>query len=110
MVFKFRAVNRDIFEAIREGKKKIETRARTEKFVTIRSGDMVTCICGEDSFEKRIKAVKSFKTIAEMLKEYAVREINPRVQSTRELEEMYDSFPGYSEKIQQYGLIAFELE
>ncbi|MBI5913245.1 hypothetical protein HY839_02260 [Candidatus Azambacteria bacterium] len=41
---KFRAKNRDIFEAIRDGRKKVETRAATEKFRDIKSGDTVTLV------------------------------------------------------------------
>lgn len=51
---KFRAVNRDIFEAIRTGAKKVETRAATEKFRDIRKGDAVALVCGGNRMEKRV--------------------------------------------------------
>jgi len=38
---RFRQVNKDIFEAIKSGEKKIETRAATEKFRGVSAGDIV---------------------------------------------------------------------
>jgi ASC-1-like (ASCH) protein len=104
-----RDINKDIFEAIRDGKKKVETRAATPKYSDIKSGDRVDFVCGNESFVKQIKKVETFKTISEMLDKYEVEEINPKIRSEKELEDMYYSFPNYKEKIEKYGLIAFEL-
>lgn len=57
IVFKFRQENRDIFEAIKSGTKKIETRAATAKYKDINVGDIVKFSCGSDSFEKRAAKV-----------------------------------------------------
>lgn len=105
----FSEINRDIFEAVRDGRKKIETRAATPKFVGIKTGDNIELICGKDSFVKQVKKAEIFKTIPQMLNKYKVEEINPQVKLIKELEEMYLSFPDYEEKIKKYGLIAFEL-
>ncbi len=109
-VLRFRAVNRDIFEAIKEGKKKIETRAATIKFRNIRPGDTVILICGTERFEKIVRSAHIYKTIRALLRKYKPGEINPRVSAESELIDTYYSFPGYREKIKRFGLIALELE
>lgn len=106
---KFREVNRDIFEAIRSGRKKVETRAATDKYRLIKPGDKVVFICGKDKFEKAVRRAEVFKTISGLLKKYKVKQINPKLKSEKELREMYFSFPNYKEKIKKYGLIALEL-
>lgn len=109
IILRFRAVNRDIFEAIRVGKKKIETRAGSPRYFNIEAGDTLVFICGKDRFEKRAKKVKKFKDIKSLLKAYKPQDINPKTRNLEESEKMYYSFPGYKEKIKKYGLIAIEL-
>ena len=107
---KFREENRDIFEAIRAGIKKVETRAATEKFRDIQSGDEVMLICEEDAFTKTVKRAEIFSSISALLKKYKPEDINPRRRTAKELRDMYHSFPDYEEKIEKHGLIALELE
>lgn len=106
---RFRTVDKDIFEAIKNGRKNVETRAATARYKNIKKGDALTLVCGKDKFQKIIKTVKTFKTIRALLKKYKPSEINPNLKSAKELEEMYNSFPGYREKIKKSGLIALEL-
>ncbi len=105
----FYEVNRDIFEAICDGRKKIETRAAAQKFLDIKEGDIIELVCGKDTIIKQVKKVESFKTISDLLKKYKVQEINPVLKTSKELEEMYYSFPNYKEKIEKFGIIVFEL-
>lgn len=107
---KFRAVNRDIFEAIRDGRKKIETRACDEKFRDITRGDAVTLMCEDDAFTKTVKSTEVFTTIEALLEKYAPQDINPACTTEEDICAMYYSFPGYKEKIEEHGLIALELE
>lgn len=107
---KFRAVNRDIFEAIRDGRKKVETRARDEKFQDITRGDAVTLMCEDDIFTKTVKSAEVFATIEALLEKYAPQDINPACATAGDIRAMYYSFPGYKEKIEEHGLIALELE
>lgn len=105
----FRQENIDIFESIKNGRKKIETRAATPKFIDIKVGDDIECICGKDTFVKKVKEVEIFKSIPDLLERYEVGDINPFLKTAEELKDMYYSFPDYKEKIDKYGLIAFEL-
>lgn len=85
-----RVENKDIFEAIKTGKKKIETRAGTDKYIKIQVDDKLKFVCGKETFERSVTKIKLFKTISAILKVY--------------------SFPNYREKIKKHGLIAFELK
>lgn len=107
---RFRAVNKDIFEAILNGTKKIETRAATTKFRNLKAGDIVLLVCGRDKAEKKIKNVQIFKTIKELVDVYKVSVINPDLETQEQLTKMYYSFPNYKEKINKYGLTAMEFE
>lgn len=95
---------------IRDGKKKIETRAGGPKYKDIKEGDIVVFDCGDEKLTKRVIRVRRFRTKKEMLKAYTVNQIDPMVSAAEELMKMYDSFPGYKERIKKYGLIAFELK
>lgn len=106
---RFRQVNEPIFEAIRSGKKKVETRAATMKYRNIKTGDTLVFVCGKKRFEKTIKRATIFKTIPAMLRVYRVSDIIPELSTAKELRDVYFSFPGYREKIKENGLIAFEL-
>lgn len=106
---RFRAVNRNIFEAIRKGKKKVETRAATARYRNSKAGDTLRFVCGKDSFEKKAKKVQIFKSIPSLLQKYRANEINPFVDSQAELQKMYYSYQNYREKIKQFGIIAIEL-
>lgn len=106
---RFRAVDRDIFEAIRDGEKKVETRAATTRYRDIKAGDILRFVCGKDSFEKKAKKAQLLKSIPSLLQKYCANEINPFVNSQAELQKMYYSYPNYREKIKKFGIIAIEL-
>lgn len=109
-LLRFRATNQDIFEAIKSGKKKVETRAATARYNKIRVGDAVVLMCGKNKFEKTIKRAIIFKTINLMLCKYKVKDIMPNLSSAKELERAYFSYPNYRKKIKKFGLIALELK
>jgi ASC-1-like (ASCH) protein len=109
ITLRFRSVNKKIFDAIRAGKKKVETRAATVRYRKIKKGDTLIFSCGKLRFEKKVKNAKVYKNIPALLKKYSFKTINPFVKSASELEKMYYSFPGYREKIKKFGIIALEL-
>ncbi len=106
----FAKENKDIFQAIKSGKKKVETRAFSPKYKKIEKGMTVTVTCDGESFDKMIGKVEVFKSVEALLQKYNPEDINPRLHTQEEVFAMYDSFTGYTEKIQQFGLIAFALE
>lgn len=110
IILKFRAANLDIFDAIVSGKKKIETRAGTERYRQIKIGDTVVLKCGVKTAEKKVSKVELFSSITAILKKYKPETINPNTHNAKEARDTWNSFPGYREKIKKYGLIAMSLE
>ena len=110
IILRFKTINLDIFEAIKDRKKKVETRAATERYRNIKVGDTIKLVCGKKSFEMKVKKVKIFKTITAILKKYKPEIINPKTHTVKEARAMWYGFPRYKEKIRKYGLIALELE
>ena len=108
-ILRFRAVNRDIFDAIKTGRKKVETRASTKRYQNIAAKDKIKFVCGRSKFERVVKEVKFFKNISSLLEDYSVGQINPHVKNEAELRKMFFSFPAYREKIEKYGLVTFEM-
>ncbi|MBU2036721.1 hypothetical protein KJ866_00725 [Patescibacteria group bacterium] len=106
---RFRAADREIFEAIKKGKKKVETRAATERYRKIKKGDKVCLVCGHEKFTKQVVAARVFPTITALLKKYWPNQINPKIKTEAELKKMVYGFPDYREKIKKYGLIAWKL-
>ncbi len=109
MILRFRKTNRDIFEAIRNGNKNIETRAGSPKYLNVKAGDTLVFVCGKERFDKKVKKIRKFKSVGALHKVYKPQEINPKAKTVAESEAIYYSFPGYREKIKKYGLIALEL-
>jgi ASC-1-like (ASCH) protein len=107
---RFRTVNSDIYEAIIDGTKKVETRAATSKYRAIAPGDTVTLVCGSRRSKKTVAKVSLFDSVEALVKQYDPEEINPSISTFEELAAMYESFPGYREKIKKCGLVAFEFE
>lgn len=102
--------DKDIFDAIADGSKKVETRANTVKYKNIKVGDNIIFSCGTKTIQKTVSKVSIFPTLDALLKKYKPNEINPRLSSKEEIVKMYNSFPGYTEKIKSSGIIAFDLE
>lgn len=107
-ILKFRQTNRGIFRDLKNGIKKVETRAATSKYQKMRRGDVVIFTCGSVPVERKIKKITLFKSIAALVKYYPVDLILPGA-SVEELRKVYSSFPGYKEKIKKFGIIAFEI-
>lgn len=109
ITIKIRTVDRYIFAAISTGQKKIETRAATPKYQKISVGDTLTFACGKDRLSKRVVSVERFRTIGAILKKYKPAGINPKTKTAKEARDMWLSFPGYREKIKEFGLLAWRL-
>ncbi|OHA50494.1 MAG: hypothetical protein A3A97_01245 [Candidatus Terrybacteria bacterium RIFCSPLOWO2_01_FULL_40_23] len=109
-ILKFRLVNKDIFEAIVRGKKKIETRAATEKYRKIKVGDTVILKCGKKNLTKKVLRVEHFRSISAILKKYNPERLNPKVHTAQEAHDIWYGFPRYKEKIKKHGLIAMHLK
>lgn len=107
---RFAADNRETWGFIKSGKKKVETRAGTVKYMKVQKGDTLILCCVKDHLEKRVKNVTHVKTISGLLKKYNPGIINPGAKTLKDMEAMYFSYPGYKEKIKEFGILAFEFE
>ncbi len=109
-VLKIRRADKVFFEAIKKGRKTIDTRASTDKHRRIEEGDVLVFVCGNDKLEKKVEKVEYYKTIEEMTKAIDFKKIMPFVDSIEEMKKVYFSFPGYREKIDKLGLVVFRLK
>ena len=107
---RFREQDKDMFEAIRNGRKIIETRAASPKYQGIRAGDQLILVCGKEKFEKNVGRVDHFKTIEDLFNKIELSKVMPNVSSVADATKAYYAYPGYKEKINQYGLLAFYLK
>ncbi|OGZ04200.1 MAG: hypothetical protein A2648_01300 [Candidatus Lloydbacteria bacterium RIFCSPHIGHO2_01_FULL_41_20] len=108
-VLRFRAVDKNIFDAIKSGKKKIETRAATVKYKDIKTGDVFVFVCGKSRFERKVKKVFHSKTVEGLLKKYKIKDIRPDIKTKEKFVKSYEAFAGYSQKIRRFGIMAFEV-
>jgi ASC-1-like (ASCH) protein len=107
---RFRAVDKINFDEVRSGDKSIETRAGTIKYQSIEVGDTLTFVCDGDRFIKKITRKFYWVNIDAMVNEIDFKRVMPSVDSVDEMKKVYASYPNYEEKIQENGLLGFELE
>jgi ASC-1-like (ASCH) protein len=106
---KFRAVDKVNFENVRSGIKSIETRAATVRYQPIEVGDELVFSCDGDSFSKKVAKKYHWPSIDAMVKEIDFKKVMPKVDSVEEMRKRYASYPDYEQKIEEFGLLGFEL-
>lgn len=106
-IIKFRAVDKVNFDTIVDGRKTVETRAATVRYQNYAAGDILLIKCGADEVQKPIKKIATFPGIEALVSEVGLKNVMPLCNSPEEAEKIWYSFPGYKEKIQKHGLIAF---
>lgn len=106
---RFRAVDKDNFDEVRNGIKSIETRAGTVKYQPIAAGDTLTFVCGQEQCVKKVVRIFHWPSIDAMIKEIDFKKIMPLVDSVEEMKKVYAGYPDYEQKIAEHGLLGFEL-
>jgi len=106
---KIRAIDGAVFAAIKNGVKKIETRAAIASYRKIKKGDTIIFVCGGKSIEKEISGAVLYKSIGALFRQYKVKDVFPGLTTINEARKVYYSFPDYREKLKKYGLIAWKL-
>jgi len=114
-VLRMRAVDRSIFMAVKNGTKSLETRAlndpkRARSYSGITKGDSVVFVCGKKRVRMRVGRVARYRSVAGLLRTEPYRRIAPWTTSRKEAAAMYDTFPGYRERIKKFGIICFEVK
>lgn len=111
-----------VYYELIEGGKTIETRApdsenKEKDYGMISKGDILI-FHPVDSFFKRIDNeeikffagdVRKYNSIEEMLQYENLQKILPDVKSREDAIKVYNSFPGYKERIKKYGIVAIDL-
>lgn len=119
MILKFGSWKKenDIFEAVKNGIKTIETRPATEKYLGIGVGDRLTLVSLETSetCERKVSYVHKYKTVEEMGENEEVSKIVPGVKTKEELVEVFEEFKKkwgkeYAEKLEKFGIVAVGLK
>lgn len=108
-VLRIRRSDIEIFEAIASGKKKFETRASTERYGKVSVGDCLIFSCYGEKLERVVEEVVHYPNIDIMFAKLPFRAIIPTANNVREAKAVYESFPGYTEKINTFGIVAYKL-
>lgn len=110
IILRFRVLDKDNFNEIKNELKTVETRAATVRYKDIKKGDIIIIVCGKQRITKQVKRVRHFKTIENMLKTLPLKKIMPSVKSVADARKIYYSYPNYKEKIKEFGLVALEFK
>lgn len=104
-----RKVDRHVFDEIADGRKSIETRAATDKYKHVSTGDLLTFTCEGELLTKTVTSVDHYKSIDDMYKLIPVSKVLPSASNVDEAKRIHFSFPGYKEKLEAFGVMAFGL-
>lgn len=108
---------KDIFESIKNGSKKYETRAFKEKFAKIKKGDLIEFSLVKKNNENeilekitlKVKDIFNFDSVEKMCDELGVENIIKM--NVEELKKWYEeNIPNLEERLEKGGIFAFELE
>lgn len=107
----------DIFQAVKNGDKTIETRPATAKYRAIQKGDELILLSLEtgEKITKMVGWIHYYQTVEEMAKKEEVDQIVPGVKTAEELVEVFEAFKSkwgeeYASKLKQYGIVAIGLK
>lgn len=107
----------DIFLAVKKGIKTIETRPATEKYSSIKIGDILELesLDTREKVKKTASFVHIYRSIEKMAKNEVVEQIIPGVKTPGELVRVFEEFKKkwgkeYAEKLEKYGIVAIGLD
>lgn len=108
-ILKIRAVDKDIFVAIRDGVKTIETRAATPKYQNVKVGDELEIRCAKEKLVKVVKAIQHYDSVESIYHSADFSQVMPGVTTLDGAKQVLYAFPRNQAKIARYGLLAFYL-
>ena len=111
----------DIFEAVKSGKKTIETRPRNKKsscdYSNIKVGDTLVMQSNDtgERIEKTVMFLHIYNSVEDLAKNEPVEKILPGTKSPKELIEIFETLKKkwgkrYKEKVEKYGIVAVGFE
>ena len=108
--FPIRDVDGDVFQALKDGSKDIEVRAGGPKYADVEPGDIAFFTYGNEILERPVARVYRLRSLGELLDKYSVSSLTPWLGSKEAYIQRMNGFPGYPERIAEFGLIVLELE
>lgn len=106
---RFSAKDIEDFQALADGRKTVETRAATPKYLKVAKGDTLVIVCGTKKLARTVKRVRTFTSLAALFKAVPFRKIMPHAATPAEARKIYYGYPGYREKLKKFGVIAFDI-
>jgi ASC-1-like (ASCH) protein len=106
----FREQDKNSFDRISRGEKIYETRAGSNEYLEVSTGDELIITCGTDTITKTVAEALHFASGEELLQKISVEEIMPKGTTNEQIIESWNSFPSYPERIQEFGIIAWKLK
>lgn len=111
----------DIFEAVKSGRKTIETRLNNKEskrnYSQVKPGDVLVLLSvgTREKIEKKVNYVHVYKSVAEMAENEPVDKIIPGCQSGAELVAIFEQLKkkwgrNYAQKLEKYGIVAIGME
>lgn len=101
-------IKKPYFDQISAGLKTVEWRTWSH-FESYKVWDILVFISGGKVIEKPIQAVIRYPFVKAYLEQEGLEKCLPWVSNLTEAEEAYLSIPGYPEKIEKYGMLAFRI-
>lgn len=98
------------FEQLESGKKSIETRAATVRNQNIEVGDQLEISCGPKQLFRTVKGIQHYDSVESIFQSADWNRVMPEVETLDDAKAVYYAWPGYREKIDQHGILAFYLE
>lgn len=98
------------FQLIQSKRKRVEGRLFTEKYQSLRPGDVVEFCSENKSLLARVRGLKTYPTFAAMLQEEGIQECLPGAHTLEEAVGIYHSFSNYKEQELKIGVIAIQIE
>lgn len=111
----------DIFEAVKSGKKTIETRPRNKKskrdYSKIKPGDILIMQSNEtgERIEKKVVFVHIYNSVKELAESEPTEKIFPGIKTPKELVGVFEDFKKiwgkrYAGKLESYGVVAIGIK
>jgi ASC-1-like (ASCH) protein len=97
------------FKLIQEGKKTIEGRIYSGPTRDLRCGDRLTFINQNEKARCEVVAIHVYNTFREMFSKENMQKLLPGVRTIEEGVRLYESLPGYPERVKRYGVAAIHI-
>lgn len=102
-------IREPFFSQIKQKYKSFEVRINSPFFSNIKINDQIKFLCRSKSFNCRVVNVVQFSTFRELLTSVGFEKCLPSERSLDSAVAVYYNLPGYREKEEKFGVVAFEI-